>query len=116
LDGAEASAGAFCTIAGAGARTMADAFAAEFPATAEPPIFPQEQTVPDEVLPQVSLSPSSCRTHLSQLVDGIHPLLALDGAWQAGLLESSLPFTKTCPSGQRADTAPSTLKARTFCQ
>ena len=85
---------------------MVDVFAPELPAAAGPPIFPHEHTVPDEVLPQVSLSPSSCRTHLSHSVDGVHPVLALDGAWQAGLLESSLPFTKTCPAGQRADTAP----------
>ena len=105
LDGAEASEGVFCIIAGAGGRTMADDFAEGVPA-AVPPIFPHEHTLPDEVLPQVSLSPSACKTHLSHSVDGIHPLGVLEGATQAGLLESSLPFTKICPAAQRLDTAP----------
>ena len=69
------------------------------------PDFPHLQTLPDGVLPQVSLWARSCSTHRSQLADGVHPLGALAGASQEGSLESSLPLAKTCPSGQSPDTA-----------
>ncbi len=71
----------------------------------EAPNIPHLQTLPDGVLPQVSLSAMSCGTHRSQSADGAHPLGALAGASQEGSLESSLPFAKTCPSGQSPDTA-----------
>ena len=98
LEGAEDGEGASAAREGAGASIVAAGFV--------PPVVPHRHTSPDAVRPQVSLRPRSADSHRSQSVDGAQSLGALAGASQAGSDESSLPLTKSCPAGQRADTAP----------